>query len=372
MTRHGFHGIPSIALLLATSLPLSACSDGAGLPRTVTQHGDRGSEASSEAFQLDPARTNKSLVKRTLVAIDIDAAPAAAATDGFVTASTWTGACPGAPILFDQALTGYSDRRHQIWDSAYGANRALSIGFPVQAGHVADLARKCNGPDTYPVASFFSFGTATAGSPELQQMYRVYQASEDGFVIGSAWTPGNAGHEAIAGFVGAEPKFDETGYRDVVAFDADWGAYRTASIVFPVKKGDFYKVKPHNVAPGTFPHMTFMPVPGLGVGSYEAISLGQEMTASSDGFVVASGWTGACLRDGYPFQQIDGYLTDEAGAYQRMAVKASWGEWRAVSITFPVLKGRKYKIGAFCQDGHTHAQAKFVPLDSPDGALADE
>lgn len=51
-------------------------------------------------------------------------------------------------------------------------------------------------------------------------------------------------------------------------------------------------------------------------------------------------------------------------SFQRMAVKSEYGEFRAVSIIYPVLKGRKYRVGAYCTDSATSATVLFVPLEN--------
>lgn len=298
---------------------------------------------------------------RTMEPIAIDGPAQSVPSDTLVFASTWAAPCPGADPL-RQWLLALLDGRPYVRAEDYGHYRALSLALVVPAGHSFDLAVRCSTPLTYPVAKKLSLGTGSATMPVSKESGVTYVAESDGFVAA-------AGVSKVPGkFLGVQATVN--GKRVAISADSGTDVARSpkpahANLSLPVKAGDSYLVsyfREGGAAADSSVDRTiqFTAVPGLNLGSYESRNFHQEYTAETDGFVLASGYTGSCLRDGWPFQQVDGYMTDAAGAYQRMAVEADYGSWRAGSILFPVLSGQKYKVGVYCPTADV--QMSFVPV----------
>lgn len=317
-----------------------------------------GTSASSSGVSSGPQATPRT---RSIEIVSIDEGVRTASTDGFVFASTDNAACPG----FDQALTGYVDGLFQVFNAQHGPYRSLSIGFPVATGHTYDLTRRCDGASS--TARFFSFGTQSAETPRTLELFQSYRAAEDGIVTFSMWMGrGTNSHNAITGYVNDSGAVNFVGEADakvwssIAPYNADGSdRYMATSVTFPVRRGQHYGLSSSNWVPGSYPHATFAAVPGLGVEGYSAKNFSSDYVADKDGFVLASGWTGACLDSSgaYTFQSLSGYANGT-----RVAFKADYSPWRAVSITYPVLKGQTYRVNAHCTDSATHAKLWFVPL----------
>lgn len=302
---------------------------------------------------------------RSIVPIDIDAGVYTAATDGLAFGSTWTGVCPNEPNRLSQGFTGYVNGAFQTFHHMFDAYRAVSIAFAVPASSTYDLTRKCNGPLTYPEAGFFSFGTSSARAPVDVSLFKDMQAEEDGIVTASVWLGSGVTYNAVTGYESESSSLDSSVAVawSAIKRQAGDGGMVSANVTFPVKKGHYYAVRAKNSGAGTYPTVKYVAVPGLGIGNYEIKTHHTTYTASSDGFVVASAWTGNCKRGRFQHQRVDGYMTDESGIMRTMAVRSDYGDYRALSILYPVLKGRQYKVGMYCTDSLTYATVLFVPLE---------
>lgn len=343
----------------STLISISAILLTCAVSCNISKNDNSSAENSAEDEIRGVASFTASSTGTSMQPIAIDGPPIKTNTDTFVFASIWAAYClnPVGPDPMEQTMSGYLDGKGHVESSNFGAYRAISLAFVVPAGHTWDLAVRCSTPATYPVGKIFSLNRSTAQSAVEKAESTTYTAATDGIVTAVVRMKTGGRFQAVYGYVNSQ----------LVAFDADVGEdiakplhHVDANITFPVKSGDTYRVVFDDNGGNHDTYITFTAVPGLNLGSYEDKSFHQVYEPPTDGFVLANGWTGTKHRDGFPFQQIDGYMMDASGQWHRMAVKADYGAWRAGSIIFPVLKGLKYKVGIF--DPSATSIMKFIPI----------
>ena len=171
----------------------------------------------------------------------------------------------------------------------------------------------------------------------------TYTAAEDGLVSASVSTGDCLGEGSAWAHQWVQ------GYRNdtVVAYESDWDNLRELNISYPVRRGDRWSVRVfcRNAAK----QVVFTSLHQAGIGSIHERHFNREYRESRPGFIIASGYTGSCLgeRSTFTYQSLTGYGLVN-GSRATKAFESAWGEWRAVSITFPVAQDEPWSVQAFC------------------------
>lgn len=191
----------------------------------------------------------------------------------------------------------------------------------------------------------------------------THTAADDGLVNASVSTGDCLGEGTTWAYQWVQ------GYRNdtLVAFESDWDNLRELNISYPVRRGDRWSVR--IFCRHAAKRLVFSPLHQAGVGVLHERHFNREHRESKPGFVIASGYTGSCLGEHskFTYQSLTGFGL-VAGDRAKKAFESAWGEWRAVSITFPVAQNEPWSVEAFCPPPYdpsygATAQLYFVEVD---------
>jgi hypothetical protein len=194
-------------------------------------------------------------------------------------------------------------------------------------------------------------------SKETKEFETVHKAYTDGIVVVSSETPVDGciaydwPMEHLQAYVSDSSSNVGTA-TNLRAEEQGWGNTRIVSLTFPVKKDQYWRVNGYCLKKTK---MQFFATDYQIIEGTTAKSAGSSYTAEDNGLVTASARSGKCLGPNEPYhlQYIRGYVNN-SGTEVLVAEDKSWGDDRAVSITFPVEKDQKWRTEIFCsQDSST-------------------